>query len=60
MLSSTLKTIKKLKPNFANSNKQKISKWWEQIQKWREKKSLDYVNSMKQLNLSMQFKDYMS
>ena len=45
VLSSTLKTIKKVKPNFANSNKQKISKWWEQIQKWREKKSLDFVNS---------------
>jgi len=45
VISSALKTIKKVKPNFANSNKQKISKWWEQIQKWREKKSLDYVNS---------------
>ncbi len=45
VISSILKTIKKAKPNFANSNKQKISKWWEQIQKWREKKSLDYVNS---------------
>ncbi len=45
VISSTLKTIQKAKPNFANSNKQKISKWWEQIQKWREKKSLDYVNS---------------
>ena len=45
VISSTIKTIKKTKPNFANSNKQKISKWWEKIQKWREKKSLDYVNS---------------
>ncbi len=45
VISLTLKTIKKVKPNFANSNKQKISKWWEQIQKWREKKSLDFVNS---------------
>ncbi len=45
VISSTLKTMKKVKPNFANSNKQKISKWWEQIQKWREKKSLDFVNS---------------
>ena len=45
VISSTIKTIKKTKPNFANSNKQKISKWWETIQKWREKKSLDYVNS---------------
>ena len=27
------------------SNKQKISKWWEQIQKWRTKNSLGFVNS---------------
>ena len=37
VISSTIKTIKKTKPNFAKSNKQKISKWWEKIQKWREK-----------------------
>ena len=30
-----------------NSNKQKTSKWWEQIEKWREKKSLNYINSDK-------------
>ncbi len=42
---STIKNIKKIKPNFAKSNKQKISKWWEQIQKWREKKSLNFINS---------------
>ena len=42
---STVKNIKKIKPNFAKSNKQKISKWWEQIQKWREKKSLNFINS---------------
>ena len=45
VISSTIKTIKKTKPNFAKSNKQKISKWWEKIQKWREKKSLDFINS---------------
>ena len=45
VLSSTIKTIKKIKPNFSNSNKQKISKWWEKIQKWRSIRSLDYVNS---------------
>ena len=28
-----------------DSNKQKISKWWEQIQKWRTKDSLGFVNS---------------
>ena len=45
VISSTIKTIKKTKPNFAKSNKQKISKWWEKIQKWREKRSLDFINS---------------
>jgi len=45
VISSTIKTIKKTKPNFSKSNKQKISKWWEQIQKWREKRSLDFINS---------------
>ena len=33
--------------NFINSNKQKISKWWAQIEKWREKKSLNFINSNK-------------
>ena len=37
-------TIKKLS-GFKESNKQKISKWWEQIQKWRTKNSLGFVNS---------------
>ena len=45
VISSTIKTIKKIKPDFAKSNKQKISKWWEKIQKWREKRSLDFINS---------------
>ena len=45
VLSSTIKTIKKVKPGFAKSNKQKISKWWEKIQKWRSIKSFDFVNS---------------
>jgi len=45
VLSSTIKTIKKVKPNFAKSNKQKVSKWWEKIQKWRSIKSFDFVNS---------------
>jgi len=45
VLSSTIKTIKKVKPNFTKSNKQKISKWWEKIQKWRSIKSFDFVNS---------------
>ena len=33
--------------NFISSNKQKISKWWIQIEKWREKKSLNFINSSK-------------
>jgi acetolactate synthase-1/2/3 large subunit len=33
--------------NFINSNKQKTSKWWTQIDKWREKKSLNFINSHK-------------
>ena len=45
VISSTIKTIKKVKPSFAKSNKQKISKWWEKIQKWRSIKSFDFVNS---------------
>ncbi len=45
VISSVIRTIKKTNPNFAKSNKQQISKWWEQIEKWREIKSLDYINS---------------
>jgi len=33
VISSTIKTIKKVKPGFAKSNKQKISKWWEKNSK---------------------------
>ena len=45
VITSTIKTIKKVKPNFAKSNKQKISKWWKKIEKWRSIKSFDFVNS---------------
>ena len=45
VMSSTLKTIKKTKSSFTKSNKQKISKWWEKIEKWRSVNSLDYINS---------------
>tara|TARA_Y100000590_G_scaffold267165_1_gene300038 strand:+ start:1423 stop:3189 length:1767 start_codon:yes stop_codon:yes gene_type:complete len=47
VISSTLKTIKKSKPNFAKSNKQKVSRWWEKIQKWRSINSFDFINSEK-------------
>ena len=30
--------------NLEKSNKQKISKWWQQIQKWRSKQSLNFIN----------------
>ena len=45
VISSTLKTIKKIKPNFVKSNKHKISKWWEKIQKWRSINSFNFLNS---------------
>ena len=44
-ISSIIKTINKEKPSFLKSNKENISNWWEQISKWRSKKSLNYVNS---------------
>ena len=47
VLKDTIKKINKKKNGFKNSNKQKISKWWEQIQKWRTKDSLGYINSDK-------------
>ncbi len=47
VLKKTIKTINKKQNGFKFSNKQNISKWWEQIQKWRTKNSLGYVNSEK-------------
>ena len=47
VIASTIKTLKKKKLNIQKSNKKKISKWWEQIQKWRTKKSLNFINSDK-------------
>ena len=45
VLKALIKTFKRKHPNFERSNKQKISKWWSQIGKWREKKSLNFINS---------------
>ena len=45
VIASTIKTINKLKPNFSKSNKQQVSKWWQQIQKWRSINSFNFVNS---------------
>ena len=47
LLKSLIKRFKEKNKNFLNSNKQKTSKWWEQIDKWREKKSLNFINSNK-------------
>ena len=45
VLEKLITSIKKKDPHFANSNKQKISLWWNQIEKWRKKNSLNFVNS---------------
>ena len=47
VIKSTAKTLKKKNLNLEKSNKQKILKWWQQIQKWRTKRSLNFVNSDK-------------
>ena len=44
---SVIKTLKKKHPNFASSNKEKTSKWWEKISEWRSVNSLNFVNSDK-------------
>jgi acetolactate synthase I/II/III large subunit len=45
VINATAKTLKKKNLNIEKSNKQKISKWWQQIQKWRTKQSLNFINS---------------
>ena len=45
VIGSTIKTLKNKNLNLEKSNKQKISKWWQQIQKWRKKESLNFINS---------------
>ena len=45
VLEKLISVFKKKNPNFAKSNKQKIAAWWNQIEKWRKKNSLSYVNS---------------
>ena len=47
VIKSITKTLKNKNLNLEKSNKQKISKWWQQIQKWRTKESLNFVNSNK-------------
>ena len=45
ILEKIITSIKKQDANFSNSNKQKISSWWTQIEKWRKKNSLGFKNS---------------
>ena len=45
LLQATIKRFKEKNNNFINSNKQKTAKWWSQIDNWREKKSLNFINS---------------
>ena len=45
LLQTVIKRFKDKNKNFINSNKQKTAKWWSQIDKWREKKSLNFINS---------------
>jgi len=45
VLEKLVSVFKKNNPNVAKSNKQKIAAWWNQIEKWRKKNSLSYVNS---------------
>jgi len=49
VIKSAIKKINKKQNGFKDSNKQKISKWWEQIQKWRTKDSLGFINSDKEI-----------
>jgi acetolactate synthase-1/2/3 large subunit len=44
-LSALIKRFKEKNKNFIDVNKGNIEKWWKQIDKWREKKSLNYKNS---------------
>jgi len=44
-LSVLIKRFKEKNKNFIDVNKENIAKWWKQINKWREKKSLNYKAS---------------
>jgi acetolactate synthase-1/2/3 large subunit len=45
LLQAVIKRFKEKNKNFIESNKQKTAKWWSQIDKWREKNSLSFINS---------------
>jgi len=45
VLEKLVSVVKQKHPDFENSNKQKIAAWWNQIENWRKKNSLSYINS---------------
>ena len=45
VLEKLVSIVKQRHPDFENSNKQKIAAWWGQIENWRKKNSLNYINS---------------
>ena len=49
LLQAVIKRFKEKNKNFIESNKQKTAKWWSQIDKWREKKSLNFINSKERI-----------
>ena len=45
VLEKLISVFKKRNSDFANSNKQRLSSWWTQIETWRKKNSLGFINS---------------
>ena len=45
VLGKLISVFKEKHPNFENSNKHKVAAWWSQIENWRKKNSLGYINS---------------
>jgi len=45
VLEKLIVAVKKQNPDFGQSNKQKISAWWSQIEVWRSRNSLGFKNS---------------
>jgi len=45
VLEKLIFSLKKKDPDFVYSNRQKIATWWSQIENWRKKNSLGFVNS---------------
>ena len=47
VISDMISTLKNKHADFCNSNKENLSSWWKQINKWRERKSLSYKKDNK-------------